>query len=98
MRRRILVELEQHGSRRKEHVECSNQLGCEVADITGEADVFNAHTKIFKTPDGLRSACIIIISTYVKTLEHEESVVELINNKRAKLGMVEIRFHVVDEA
>ena len=94
--RRILVELEQNGQGQLAHTRCANRFGMDIADIVGEADVYTPHTKIFKTPDGLRHAYIIIISTYVRTLEHEKAVVELIDKKRVEFKLPEIRFNVVD--
>ena len=97
MRRRILVEVERAGNACT-HVKYAEQLGAHIADITGEADVFNAHTKIFKTQDGLCYVHVVIVSTYLKTLEQERAVVELVIYKRIEFKLVEIRFHIVDEA
>ena len=104
--RRILVEVEWRGDRGKftniysesEHRRQAVELGEDIALIVGEADIYTPHVKVVDTPDGLRRTVIIIVSTYVKTLEHEKSIVELVTTKRAEWELLEIRFNIVDEA
>ena len=95
--RRILIELERIGENDYTHMQYAEQLGGAIAIIAGEADVYAAHIKICKTPDGLRHTRVAIVSTYVKTLEHEKAVIELIKDKRAEWMLFEIRFNVIDE-
>lgn len=95
--RKVLVELEQKGFDKNEHIECAGKLGEELATITGEADVYAPHTKIVVVAGKFCHTCIIIISTYTKTSDDEKAVMKLITDKRKELLLFEIRFDIVDE-
>lgn len=96
--RRILIEIEKDGSVKVEHERRAQALGAKIAKITGEADIYPLHKKILRTPDGLRHACVIIVSTYLKNRDEEKVVLALIATWREEWKMFEIRFNLEDEA
>ena len=96
--RKILIELgPSTGMVLTGHRRVAGQFGEAVAKITGEADVYPLHKKIIDMKEYVLHYDIIIISTYVKTQDQENAVIELITAKRKKLDLYEIRFNIVDE-
>lgn len=90
MRRRIIVEIDGPFSHDR-----ANDVGYRFAAITGEADIHAEQIKVLQDLDiavGITRTPVILVSTFVSSVEQERKVIDCIEVARKVWDKKELRF------